>query len=90
MVGGVRWGLLEGHIVLHVHASCMNVSMRGALGLFSKRGGQVRGIAAHVIHNLQTMKASTPSYDTVGAFKAFLHQFFFQFRLPFHICCNNN
>lgn len=39
MVGGVRWGLLEGHIVLHVHASCMNVSMRGALGLFSKRGG---------------------------------------------------
>jgi len=39
MVGGVRWGLLEGHIVLHVPVSCMNVSMRGALGLFSKRGG---------------------------------------------------
>jgi len=37
MVGGVRWGLLEGHIVLRVPVSCMNVSMRGALGLFFKR-----------------------------------------------------
>jgi len=39
MVGGAQWGLLEGHIVLRVPVSCMNVSTRGALGLFSKWGG---------------------------------------------------